>query len=214
MKKAPILVVAMLLLATQAAWAQMSTPADTSSHQTQTTQPAPTPMPTPAPAPAPARPQAYRYGGLSGGWLRPTGDFDKIVNNGWMIIVEGYQFAGPARKIAVGSQIGYQSFGKKNGVGVSNFPVDAVLKFFPKPGKGKTDLYVTGGLGFNYERVDVNHSSSSNYYFGTQAGVGAQMHGSGPLSFVGDAVYHWIYASGTGNNFVALRLGIVVPMIR
>ena len=161
-----------------------------------------------------AKPQVYRYGSISGSWLLPSGDFDKVANDGWAITLEGFQFINPTKKVAVGSQVGYQSFGKKNGVGVSNFPVDAVLKFYPKPGSGKADLYGTGGLGFNYQRVDVGNTSSSNYYFGTQAGVGMQLHGNGPAGLIVDAVYHWIFASGTGNNFVALRGGIVVPMMR
>jgi hypothetical protein len=191
MKNVSIAVLAMLVFGAQAAVAQAPPPATSS---------------------AAARPQAYRYGGISGSWLMPSGDFDKIANDGWAITLEGYQFISPERKIAVGSQIGYQSFGRKNGIGVSNFPVDAVLKFFPKPGQGKADFYGTGGLGFNYERVDYSHSSSSNYYFGTQAGAGVELHGSGPVSFVVDGVYHWIFASGSGNNFVAWRGGIVVPM--
>jgi hypothetical protein len=226
-KKGMILIVAMLTVAAQVAKAQTPTPPDTSaSMQAQAAQPAPTPIPTPAPTPVPtptpapppstaaARPAVYRFGSLSGSWLRPRGDFEKVADNGWAITVEGFQFLSPAKKIAVGSQIGYQSFGKKNDIGVSNFPVDAVLKFYPKPGSGKLDLYGTGGLGFTYQRVDVGRSSESNYYFGTQAGVGAEMHGEGPVGLIGDAVYHWVYATGGGANFIALRLGIVVPMVR
>ena len=130
------------------------------------------------------------------------------------ITLEGYQYMSPAKKVAVGSQVGYQSFGKKNGVTVSNFPVDAVLKFFPKPGVGKIDIYGTGGLGFNYQRTDVGHSSNSDYFFGTQAGVGAVMHGKGAAGLIVDAVYHWVFSNGSGSNFVALRAGLLVPMMR
>src|SRR5690349_20287441 len=123
MNKSAILISAMLMLAAAVAHAQAPAPPDTSSTKAaQTTQPS-TP---PAPAPT-AKPQAYRYGSISGSWLLPSGDFDKIANGGWAITLEGYQFISPEKKISVGSQVGYQSFGQKNGVTVSNFPVDALL---------------------------------------------------------------------------------------
>ena len=223
MKQGAILIAAMLMLAAQVALAQAPPPPDTTSiQQTQTPPAAPAPMPAAAPAPPPSpqhtasasRPQVYRYGSLSGSWLLPSGDFDKVANDGWAITLEGYQYVVPTKKIAVGSQVGYQSFAKKNGVAVSNFPVDAVLKFYPKPGSGKADLYGTGGLGFNYMRTEVGHASSTDYFFGTQAGAGVDLHTSGPLSIVVDAVYHWIFSSGTDSNFIALRAGLLVPMMR
>jgi hypothetical protein len=201
MKKDSILIVAMLVLGAHVARAQAPT------------SPAPV-TPSPQSTSSARMPQVYRYGSISGSWLIPSGDFTKVANDGWAITLEGYQFINPAKKIAVGSQVGYQSFGKKNGVGVSNFPVDAVLKFYPKPGKGKIDLYGTGGLGFNYQRTDVGLSSSSDYYFGTQAGAGAELHGNGAVGLVADAVYHWVFATGSGHNFIALRAGLVVPMMR
>jgi hypothetical protein len=174
-----------------------------------------TPPPPPPPPPASSSGQQfYRFGGLSGSWLTPSGDFEKVAGGGWAITIEGYQFISPAKKIAIGSQVGYQSFGKKNGVSVSNFPVDAMLKFYPKPGAGKIDVYGTGGLGFNYQRTEVGNASSSEYYFGTQAGVGAELHTGGPVSLIADAVYHWIFATGTDPNFFALRAGIAIPMMR
>jgi len=216
MKKGAILIAAMVMLGVQVASAQTPASPDSSTSQhTQTTQPAPAPAPAPAPPPpSAARPQAYRYGSISGSWLMPSGDFDKVAGDGWAITLEGYQYMSPAKKVAVGSQVGYQSFGKKNGVTVSNFPVDAVLKFFPKPGVGKIDIYGTGGLGFNYQRTDVGHSSNSDYFFGTQAGVGAVMHGKGAAGLIVDAVYHWVFSNGSGSNFVALRAGLLVPMMR
>ena len=192
MKKGAVMVVALLMLGPQVAKAQ--TPA--------------------SPSAGGPKPQVYRYGSISGSWLSPSGDFSKIANDGWAITLEGFQFLNPTKKIAVGSQVGYQSFGKKNGVGHSNFPVDAVLKFFPKPGSGKADLYGTGGIGFNYMRTDFSNSSSSDYFFGTQAGAGVELHGKGPASLVVDAVYHWVFSTGTSTNFVALRGGILVPMMR
>ena len=192
MKKGAVMVVALLMLGPQVTKAQ--TPA--------------------SPSAGGPKPQVYRYGSISGSWLSPSGDFSKIANDGWAITLEGFQFLNPTKKIAVGSQVGYQSFGKKNGVGHSNFPVDAVLKFFPKPGSGKADLYGTGGIGFNYMRTDVGNSSSSDYFFGTQAGAGVELHGKGPASLVVDAVYHWVFSTGTSTNFVALRGGILVPMMR
>jgi hypothetical protein len=83
-----------------------------------------------------------------------------------------------------------------------------------KPGTGKLDLYLTGGLGFNYMRTEVGNASSSDYYFGTQAGAGVELHTSGAVSLVVDAVYHWIYASGIDANFIALRGGLVIPLSR
>ena len=192
MKKGAVMVVALLMLGPQVTKAQ--TPA--------------------SPSTGGPKPQVYRYGSISGSWLSPSGDFSKIANDGWAITLEGFQFLNPTKKIAVGSQVGYQSFGKKNGVGHSNFPVDAVLKFFPKPGSGKADLYGTGGIGFNDMRTDFSNSSSSDYFFGTQAGAGVELHGKGPASLVVDAVYHWVFSTGTSTNFVALRGGILVPMMR
>ena len=216
MKKGTILVAAMLILAAQLAQAQAPTPADTT-HATQpaSTPPPVTPPPSPPPAAAkPAMPPVYRYGVISGSWLLPSGDFDKVAGDGWAITLEGLQFLTPDKKVAVGSQVGYQAFGKKNGVTVSNFPVDALLKFYPKPGSGKADFYVTGGLGFNYMRTEVSHSSSSDYFFGTQAGVGVQIHGKGPVGFLVDAVYHWVFSTGTDADFIALRGGLTVPLMK
>jgi hypothetical protein len=142
----------------------------------------------------------------------PTGDFENIAGDGWAITLEGYQFIHP--KVALGSQAGYQSFGEKNGVSVSNFPVDAVLKIYPKPGTGKADLYATGGIGFNYHRTEVGNSSVTDYYFGTQAGLGLELHTGGPVSLVVDGVYHWIFSSGIDTNFIALRGGLVIPIAR
>jgi len=214
MKKGSIIICAMLIFAAQMAQAQAPTPADTT--HTQTAQPMATPPPPPPPAPAAKAPMpaVYRYGVISGSWLMPSGDFDKVAGDGWAITLEGLQFLTPDKKVAVGSQVGYQAFGKKNGVTVSNFPVDALLKFYPKPGAGKADFYVTGGLGFNYMRTEVGNSSSSDYFFGTQAGVGVQLHGKGAVGLLVDAVYHWVFSTGTDANFIALRGGLTVPMMK
>jgi hypothetical protein len=223
MKKVAVHIGATLMLAAQAALAQA--PPDTSATPAQTPPPvvAPpvTPPPTPAPvAPPPAqatpsKPGVYRFGSISGSYLKPTGDFkDKSGDSGWGITLEGFQFINPTKKIAIGSQVGYQSFADKNGVSVSNFPVDALLKIYPKPGTGKADLFFTGGLGFNYTRTDVGLSTRSDYYFGTQAGGGLELHTGGPASLVVDAVYHWVFASPTDINFIAIRGGLVIPMMR
>ena len=221
MKKCSVLIGASLMLAAQIASAQAPTPPDTTAVVPTAPPPAaapapppPPPPPPPSPAPSQAKPEYYRYGGLSGSWLAPSGDFDKVAGSGWAVTLEGYQFITPTRNIAVGSQVGYQSFGKKNGFTVSNFPVDALLKWYPRPGAGKIDLFGTGGMGFNYQRTEVGNTSSSEYYFGTQAGVGAEWHTGGALSLVVDAVYHWVFATGTDPNFIALRGGIVIPMVR
>jgi hypothetical protein len=144
----------------------------------------------------------------------PTGDFENIAGDGWAITLEGYQFITPAKNIAIGSQVGYQSFGEKLGVSTSNFPVDAVLKFYPRPGTGKADLYLTGGLGFNYQRTDVGFATNSDYFFGTQAGAGLELIGSKGLGLVVDAVYHWVFTDSPDMNFIALRAGLLVPMMR
>ena len=219
MKKGSVLIGALLMLAAQIASAQAPTSPDTTAVVPTTPPPVaappPPPPPPPPPSPTPSAASAYyKFGGISGGWLTPTGDFEKAAGGGWAIIVEGYQFITPTKKIAIGSQVGYQSFGKKNGVTVSNFPVDALLRFYPKPGAGKVDLFGTGGMGFNYLRTDVGNASNSEYCFGTQAGVGAELHTGGAASLIVDAVYHWIYAPGTDPNFLALRGGIVIPMMR
>src|SRR5262245_21296696 len=218
MKKVAILIAATLMLAATAALAQA--PPDTSVHVTQAP-PAPAPVapppvaPPPAKAaPAPSNPGVYRFGTLTGSWLKPQSDFKKGAGDGWAITLEGYQFINPTKKIAIGSQVGYQSFGKKNGVSVSNFPVDALLRIYPKPGTGKADLYLTGGLSFNYTRTDVGFATNSDYYFGTQAGGGLELHTNAPASLLVDATYHWVFASPTDINFIALRGGIVIPMMR
>jgi len=224
MKKVAIVIGATLMLAAQAAMAQA--PPDTSARPAPTPPPVVAPPVTPppaaapppaAPAPtqtAPSNPGVYRFGSISGSWLKPTGDFEKAAGDGWAITLEGFQFINPTKKIAIGSQVGYQSFGEKAGVSVSNFPVDALLKIYPKPGTGKADLFLTGGLGFNYTRTDVGFATNSDYYFGTQAGVGLELHTNGPASLLVDAVYHWIFASPKDINFIALRGGLVIPMMR
>jgi len=232
MKKGSVLIGAMFMLVAQAALAQAPTPPDTSATPAQTPPPVVAPPVTPPPAAAPpvqapapvapppaqatpSKPGVYRFGCISGSYLKPTGDFkDKAAESGWAITLEGFQFINPTKKIAIGSQVGYQSFGEKNGVSVSNFPVDALLKIYPKPGTGKADLFLTGGLGFNYTRTDVGLATNSDYYFGTQAGAGLELHTNGPASLLVDAVYHWVFASPTDINFIALRGGLVIPMMR
>jgi hypothetical protein len=231
MKKGPILIGAMLMLAAQAALAQTPTPPDTSSRPPAVAPPvtpppaAPPPVATPTPPPPAAaassassaaapRPRVNRYGSISGSYLKPAGDFDNVASDGWAITLEGYQFIVPTKKIAVGSQVGYQSFGEKAGISVSNFPVDAVLKFYPKPGTGKGDVYITGGLGFNYMRTDVGFATNSDYFFGTQAGVGVELFGASGIGVVVDGVYHWVFTDGVDANFIALRAGLLVPMMR
>ena len=205
MKKLSIVLIGcMLALSAQEALAQPPTQAPPPT--------APGTPPPPASAPKQARPRAGRYGSISGSWLMPTGDFENVAGDGWAITLEGYQFIHP--KAAFGSQAGYQSFGEKNGVQVSNFPVDAVLKFYPKPGTGKIDLYLTGGIGFNYHRTEVGNSSVTDYYFGTQAGAGLELHTNGPVSVLVDGVYHWIFSDGIDTDFIALRGGLAIPLTR
>jgi hypothetical protein len=181
--------------------------------QTSTTQTAPRP---------PATQTPWRYGGISGAWLIPSGDFSKLVNDGWAITLEGYQFVDPTKKIAVGTEIGYYDFGEKstndfgakNTFDVATFPVDFVLKIFPKGDQTKARPFLCGGLGFNYVRTDINHSSASDYYFGTQAGGGLTLHGSGAAAFKIDGVYHWVFTNGTDIDFWSVRAGLLIPMAR
>ena len=44
--------------------------------------------------------------------------------------------------------------------------------------------------------------------------VGMDLHTKGAFGFVADATYHWILATGTDTDFIALRLGLEVPMMR
>lgn len=176
--------------------------------------PAQYPPTTPAPAPKPAPPNVWRYGALSGAWLMPSGDFEKFASDGWAITLDGYQFVDLNKRIAVGTEVGYYDFGEKNTVDVSNFPVDAVLRIFPKGDQTKIRPFIQGGLGFNYTRTEVNRSSASDYYFGTQAGGGLTLHGGGPVAFRVDAVYHWVFADEPDYDFWSLRGGILIPMAR
>jgi len=165
------------------------------------------------PPPPPSQPRASRYGGIGGGWIRPSGsDFEEVAGNGWAISLFGYQFISPTRKVAIGSEVGYQSFGENNRVSVSNFPVDAVLRVFPRPDK-KTKLFISGGLGFNYTKFEVSGVSSTDYNFGTQAGAGVELRGKGPAALVVDGRYHWVFDS-PDLNFTELRVSLLIPMTR
>ena len=199
MSKCPVLTALAITMAMSAANAQ--------------TTPAPAPKPQASPQAA-ARPSPYRYGGLSGAWLMPSGDFGDIAADGWAISLDGYQFMDPAKKIAVGSEIGYYDFGEKNGVDVSNFPVDLVLKVFPKGDRSKVRPFIQGGIGFNYTKVESYRATASDYYFGTQAGFGFTVHGGGAAAFKVSGTYHWIFASGVDPEFWSLRGGILIPMSR
>lgn len=177
------------------------------------TNPPPAPNPQALPQSA-ARPSPYRYGGLSGAWLMPGGDFSEFAADGWAISIDGYQFLDPAKKIAVGSEFGYYDFGEKNGVDVSNFPFDLVLKVFPKGDVTKVRPFILGGIGFNYMRTEGYLTTVTDYYFGTQAGAGFTLHGDGPAAFKVSGSYHWIFTDGTDPEFWSLRGGILIPMSR
>ena len=127
----------------------------------------------------------------------------------------GSQFISPTKKIAVGSQVGYQSFGKKNGVSYSNFPVDALLKIYPKPGTGKADLFLTRRPGLQLHPAGCGQRvSSSDYSFGTQAGEGLELHTNGPASLLVDAGLPLGSSRARTANFIAIRGGLVIPMMR
>jgi hypothetical protein len=180
---------------------------------------APPPTTTMPPSPPAWRPT--RFGALSGSWLGPRGDFADLVADGWSITGEGYQFTNPMRKIAAGTELGYYDFAAKKGpLGVESklwfVPVDIVLKFFPKSDGGRLSPFIQGGGGFNYVRSEVGGALHTDIEFGAQAGVGILLHGSGRTALKVDGIYHWIFGGGNGADpeFVSVRGGIVVPMMR
>jgi len=157
---------------------------------------------------------SYRYAAIVGGWLTPSGDFSDFAGSGWTVGVHGYQFINPQKMIAIGTDVGYQSFGKKNGVSYSVFPVDGILKIFFKPQTKKTRIFGQAGMGFDYTRAEVGNVSQTDYNFGTQAGGGMELHTNGPAALMFDATYHWVFATGTDPNFLSLRAGLMVPLQR
>jgi hypothetical protein len=175
---------------------------------------------TPPPAPV-RRPTTSRYGALSGSLLVPGGDFADVVEDGWSITVEGFQFTNPRRKVTVGTELGYYDFGGKKGpLGVDSkvwfVPVDLVLRALPMSDAGRLSPFAQGGIGFNYVRTDVGGATDTDVEFGAQAGFGVLLHGNGSKALKVDAVYHWIFGGGNGTDveFWSVRGGIVVPMMR
>jgi hypothetical protein len=219
MLKRLALTASVLMLAAPLAIAQAA-PADSTGSpvaQTQTSSPPPT---TTAPPPALVR-RPTRFGALSGSWLSPRGDFADLVEDGWSITGEGFQFTNPARKVAAGTELGYYDFGARKGpLGVESkiwfVPVDLVLRVFPKSDAGRLSPFVQGGGGFNYVRSEVGGALHTDIEFGAQAGVGLLLHGSGRTALKVDGIYHWIFGGGNGADpeFWSVRGGIVVPMMR
>ena len=191
---------------------------------------APPPVAPPPVAPPPAaRPassdMAYRYGGISGLYTLPQGDFDKAAGSGWGILISGEQFVNPSHMIAITSDVGYLDFGSKTVGGTktdfSMFPVQAGLRIYPMMQKNpdsKMQLFGEGGLGFFYTRSEVETvfgaTSNYDYYFGTQAGAGVRFSANPRVSLLADATWNWVFATGTDPNYIQLRGALMVPIVR
>jgi len=194
MKRCVALVVTMLILVgAQVAGAQTSTPPSTPDR--------------------PLTAGAMRYGGILGGALLPTGDFSDFGGTGWTIGIIGYQFINSMRKIAVGSEVGYEAFGKEAGVSVSNFPVNGVVKILFRLETQKLRIFAMGGLGFNYTRTDFGKYDETDYNFGTLAGGGVELHTNGAVALMGDIGYRWVFAN-PDLSYVSLRAGLLIPFTR
>ena len=228
MKRALFALTALVLFCAGPAAAQ--TPPDTTAAQPVAPAPAPTPPPPPPPvAPPPAKPApaaapgSYRYGGLSGTWTKPQGDFGDLAGDGWGILVMGEQFVNPTRMIAITSDVGYLDFGSKTKAGTrtdfSMFPVQAGLRVYPlaqKKPDSKAQFFGEGGIGFFTTRSEIETglgaSSNYDYYFGTSAGVGVKLAANPKISLLIDATWNWVFATGTDPNYLSLRGGLMVPV--
>jgi hypothetical protein len=176
-------------------------------------------------SPIPAQPAAYRYGGISGLYTLPQGDFDGIAGEGWGILITGEQFLNPSMMVAITSDVGYLDFGSKSlgstKTDISMFPVQAGLRIYPlmqKKPDSKAQLFGEGGLGFYYTRTEVQTllgaSSQYDYYFGTNAGAGVKLSANPKVSFLFDATWNWVFATGTDPNYLALRGALMIPIMR
>ena len=186
--------------------------------------PPPTPPPaTPPPAakPVASSPMAYRYGGISGLYTLPQGDFDKVAGSGWGILIMGEQFVNPSHMVAITSDVGYLDFGSKS-VGstktdFSMFPVQAGLRVYPmmqKKPDSKMQLFGEGGLGFYYTRREIGSASEYDYFFGTNAGAGVRFSVNPNVAFLFDATWNWVFANDPDPNYLALRGALMIPIVR
>ena len=174
---------------------------------------------------AASQPAASRYGGISGLYTMPFGDFEKVVGDGWGILLSGEQFVNPNRAIAITSELGYLDFGSKT-VGttkadMSMFPVQFGLRVYPLAAKkpnSKAQLFGEGGLGFFTTRTEIQtgvfSESQYDYYFGTNAGFGIKLAANPKVSLLVDATWNWVFADGTDPNYIALRGALMIPMGR
>jgi len=168
---------------------------------------------------------AYRYGGISGLYTLPQGDFDKVAGSGWGILIMGEQFVNPSHMVAITSDVGYLDFGSKS-VGstktdFSMFPVQAGLRVYPmmqKKPDSKMQLFGEGGLGFYYTRTEVQtlfgSTSEYDYFFGTNAGAGVRISANPNVAFLFDATWNWVFANDPDPNYLALRGALMIPIVR
>lgn len=175
---------------------------------------------------AAAQPMAYRYGGISGLYTMPLGDFEQLANDGWGILITSEQFVNPSRALAVTGDLGYLDFGNKTYGGVktdiSMFPVMFGLRVYPLAGKNpdsKAQLFGEGGLGFYYTRTEVDPEfavaySNYDYYFGMNAGAGVKFAANPKMSLLFDATWNWVFATGTDPNYLAFRGALMLPIGR
>ena len=231
MKRVLVALTALALFCAGIAAAQTAPP-DTAATQPAPATPAAPPPVAPPPAPPPpapakpaaaAAPAAYRFGGLSGLWTKPQGDFGDVAGDGWGITIIGEQFVNPTRMIAITSDVGYVDFGAKTKGGTrtdfSMFPVQAGLRVYPlaqKKPDSKAQVFGEGGLGFFTTRseVETNLGASSNYdyYFGFNAGAGVKLAANPKVSLLVDATWNWVFATGTDPNYLAFRGALMVPV--
>lgn len=76
---------------------------------------------------------------------------------------------------------------------IFQFTADAVFGF---GGSAKVKPYVIGGLGM----YDGN--------FGLNAGLGADLAGSGPIGFFGEARFHAVFNEGDNLNMIPINVGV------
>ena len=186
----------------------------------------PTDSTPPPPRPASSQPAVYRWGGLSGAWTMPQGDFKNAAGDGWGILIMGEQFINPTMMVAVTSDVGYLDFGSKS-IGstkydVNMFPVQAGIRVYPTAQKNpdsRAKLFGQGGLGFYTTRSEVStgaigSTSQYDYYFGATAGGGVKLMTGGAAALLFDATWNWVFGGNPDPNFLALRGAIMVPVGR
>jgi hypothetical protein len=175
---------------------------------------------------AAAQPMAYRYGGISGLYTMPQGDFGDIAGDGWGIFITGEQFLNPTRAIAVTTDFGYLDFGSEKfgsvETDINMFPVTFGLRVYPLAGKNpdsKAQLFGQGGMGFYYTRTEVSQgflgsASNYDYYFGMNAGAGVKLAANPKMALLFDATWNWVFGGNPDPNFLAFRGALMFPVGR